>query len=84
MHARVLVVAALCLLGAPVAWAVSPDVEACKSASAPDARIEHCTRAIVTGEMSGVDLATAFVARGDAYLEKGDSRSSDRGAGRLR
>lgn len=73
-HACRRVAGALLLVAAAAAHGQNVDVERCTTvAGNPDLAIQHCTRAIESGKLSGTPLAQIYYSRGIEWAAKGDN-----------
>ena len=72
MRIRLIAMALLLLSAAPARAQWNDDAQKCAETPTPDLALEHCTRAIQSGQLSEPSLAVTLNNRGNAYQNKGD------------
>ncbi len=70
-HLAILVFGSMVAAVASAQW--TPDAETCRTAGTVDERINACTRAIISGQLSTQNLAITFSNRGNAWRSKGEN-----------
>src|SRR5512132_1539917 len=72
MRALSITLTLLLLSAAPARAQWNDDAQKCAETPTPDLALEHCTRAIQSGQLSEPSLAVTLNNRGNAYQNKGD------------
>jgi lipoprotein NlpI len=72
MRIRLIAMAFLLLSAAPAPAQWNDDAQKCAETPSPDLALDHCTRAIQSGQLSEPSLAVTLNNRGNAYQNKGD------------